>query len=455
MINNVAGGMNQMQLKRLDFQVRVRQSRQKNLGYGIAKSKLYENADSSFWSVCVFLLAALSFFWFNYIGQVLISDIMVILALPVTIVWGRHVGVSWSRESKWVLGLGLIWLLSQMLTDWVRRSPFDDYAREWAKITLTLVYFIVLYIICYKNRKRLTIAALGIACGDILGYILEPNVFASGYPWKFGVALGVTILAVLLACSLAKCWRSFLWFQVGIMITIGLINLYFGYRSMGGVCLVSAILLSSRKKMFNAWMRILVIGIAIGVIYFLYMHFVNMGYFGRAEKVEYDAQASGKYGVLLGGRSAVLAAIQAITASPVIGHGSWAHNYKYVLSMNATLSALGYQKQGGNIQSALIPAHSYLLGAWVHAGIMGAIFWAYVLVCVMRALGRPITISEPLRPLVYFVAVYLIWNIFFSPYGANTRLLAVFSMVLILSCLPSESKERSSPRAFLHRYNFI
>ena len=37
-----------------------------------------------------------------------------------------------------------------------------------------------------------------------------------------------------------------------------------------------------------------------------------------------------------------------------------------------------------------IPEHSYILGAWVSAGILGAVFWFWVFILVVRALSRSI-----------------------------------------------------------------
>jgi hypothetical protein len=96
------------------------------------------------------------------------------------------------------------------------------------------------------------------------------------------------------------------------------------------------------------------------------------------------------------------------------------------------------------MESDLIPSHSHLLGAWVESGIVGAVFWCWVLWLtggtLVRASGR-----EPLFPFFAFIALLLIWNVFFSPYGADERFTATyFIYAIILFGLYSEAGFRKT-----------
>jgi hypothetical protein len=108
------------------------------------------------------------------------------------------------------------------------------------------------------------------------------------------------------------------------------------------------------------------------------------------------------------------------------------------------MAAMGYNRQGARTDPDLIPSHSYLLGAWVESGLLGAAFWAWVLWLTMKALWRA-SGAEPRFPFLVFIAFLLVWNILFSPYGAEARFLATYS-IYVMAMLNSVSESRPSTR---------
>ena len=94
------------------------------------------------------------------------------------------------------------------------------------------------------------------------------------------------------------------------------------------------------------------------------------GFLGTAAEELYYRQ-SGPLGVLVGGRSESLVSTQAILDSPVLGHGSWAKDTKYVDLLSDRLASLGYEALPPDpADIGVIPAHSYLLGSWVEGGVL-------------------------------------------------------------------------------------
>jgi len=176
----------------------------------------------------------------------------------------------------------------------------------------------------------------------------------------------------------------------------------------------------------------------------LYGLAASSGFFGEIEQQKYESQSSGEFGLLLGGRNEFLASSQAIFDSPLIGHGSWAKDQRYVELMQSRLEQLGYEVIGVR-ESDQIPSHSYLLGSWVEAGILGALLWIWVLCLVYRSF-RAIYLS-PLRPApwVIFSALLLSWNVLFSPFGADQRLFAAYQIALIMLALRATSEPSKGP----------
>ena len=66
-------------------------------------------------------------------------------------------------------------------------------------------------------------------------------------------------------------------------------------------------------------------------------------YPGEDVQKKYQMEASGKYGVLLGGRTELLASLPAVYDSPILGHGSWAKDRIYYIGEVRALELLRYK----------------------------------------------------------------------------------------------------------------
>jgi hypothetical protein len=354
---------------------------------------------------------------------------------------------------KWFMILCSLWLASQCVTDFVRHTPFIDYSRGWSNIGMTIVNFSVVWTLLYSRVQRIAIYGWGLVVGSLLTYLIVPDEFMETYPWKFGVALPVT-LGVFLLISRTR-WRT-RWPLLAIVL-IGIVNVYLGSRNRGGVCLAAALYVAMIHSIGRTGTRVVrlrprtlfFIGAAISFtaigVFWGYQFTASKGILGPKAREEYAAQSSGEYGLLLGGRTELLASIPAIIDSPILGHGSWAKEPSYLLAERQALAFLGYSDAAqigtGELEEGLIPTHSYIFGAWVNAGIVGAVFWGWVYICVLGTLTRVYPRSVVQLPLMAFAAFSMLWDIFFSPYGASTRIIIPYYLVLLATCtriMPSQ-----------------
>jgi hypothetical protein len=392
-----------------------------------------------------FLIPALAFLYVKLGGVLYATDVCLMAAFPFVVY--RHRRWLQIKPVRMFLYLGLLWLAAQVLTDVMRHTPFEDYSRGWSKILLTLTHFATIALLIRQSQRRLILYGAGLVLGGVLTFFIAPGVYAADYPWKFGLGLPITLLVCLIAGMLARRRQIA---ALTMLAAIGAINLALGFRSLGAICAVGAIysyfLLSPRladSRLRKRQAVLAVAGLAAGVwgISAIYAHAVQSGWFGEVEQEKYEFQSSGAGGVVLGGRSAFLASSVAIIDSPLLGHGSWAKDPIYKAILFESMEELGYQKMGDEFEDDLIPSHSYLFGAWVESGIVGAVFWFWVLWIPARALicasGR-----EPLFPFFAFIGMLLIWNVLFSPYGADGRFTATyFAYAMILFALHSQAQK--------------
>lgn len=396
--------------------------------------------------VVTLLVPVTQFSEINVGGRLFMPDMLFACMLPILLMnQGQRLR---ARLPMCFILLALLWLFGQVATDIDRDTVFRDYTRGWAKIAFTLVNFCVLYLLIYGHRRRLILYAIGLTMGGLISYFVNPGIYAEELPWKFGYGESVTWFLILLAAAIGTNKRMGPYAAIGIIVSAAALNIFMGFRSLGGICFLVAgyLLLQARwgqqLAKIRTWpRRVLLIGMVLAivsvVVFQMYDYLAGSGLLGEVAQKNYILQTSGEYGLLLGGRSEVLVSSRAILDSPFLGHGSWAKDYQYSSLLNELRQQAGYIS-GVEDEEGLIPAHSHLFGAWVEAGLFGAVFWMWILSLPTRVLIRSPGMMDYLTPLMAFVAILLIWDIFFSPYGAKLRFLTPYYVVVLMTYLSAD-----------------
>ena len=386
--------------------------------------------------ILVFVIPCLLFAEVTIVGRLFAPELLMLALFPFFLLTrGR---VLWTPLPRTIILLGLLWLIGLVMTDLIRDTPFNDYARGWAKIGFTLVNFSLLYMLLHDSARRLVIFAAGLAFGGILDYYISPGLLAEGDPWKFGLGAPLTLLLVV-GAQRVFARRGRLAMPV-ILCAATAIHLAMGFRSLAGICFITAVYL------FFQWRRtqprfevspgrlaiLVVLGVTASMAFVeAYGFAARTGMLGTDAQRKYEVQAANRYGLILGGRTEILVAIVAIADSPIIGHGSWAKDAEYA-ALLFELKGYGARARMASRGKRLIPSHSYLFGAWMEAGILGAVFWFAVLWLVVRVAAHLHQMPGPLTPLIAFVCFILLWDVLFSPYGAIGRIFVPYYLVVLL-----------------------
>jgi hypothetical protein len=387
--------------------------------------------------IATFILATLWFLEVQVVGRLFVIELLFLL-ITLSVVLSKTRRQKLPPFIKQVVILAAFWLIAQIATDVYRGTPFEDYARGWAKIFFFTSNVVAIWHVTAMKERRILLFIAGYYIGELLGLIWFPNVYYEGGRWwKFGFASPVTTLMTLASLKA----RSKL-LSVIVLIGLSAFNLLLDFRSLAGACVAAAILTSyaglapgsqaarragwSRATLFLkrlSWTALA----AIVVTAFLRLY-------RSAETIELGAVVGegSRYGVErnpLYGRMEALVGLKAATDSPLIGHGSWAKNIEYALLAQSIAIDVG--KQTGPVVEDLIPTHSYLIGGWVEAGIVGAIFWLFVFVHGVKALRKSLRVIPNLVPIVSFMLINFLWAVLFSPFGAQARITAAFNIVLV------------------------
>jgi hypothetical protein len=384
--------------------------------------------------VWAFALPAISLVEVTIVGRLYLTEVLMLAILP----W------LWSakdrpRLPRWFVVLWAGWLVGQIVTDLVIGSAFDDYTRGWSAIVFTLTDFAAILVLA-ATPKRARLFALGGATGGLLMYLIVPDIRFAVDPWKwvFAGVIGVTLAVALSGSRGAR--RP--WLTVSCFALFGVANLALGFRSYGGVFLLTAGYLAIQsmfmrhgpapvRSLPSAAGRLMVLAFLVVGVLQVYDVAASQGMLGERAQAIYVEQA-GSLGVLVGGRSEVLVSAQAVIDSPIIGHGSWAKDFTYIDMLSDRLAALDYTRAASFSDLGLIPAHSYLMGSWVWAGLLGGVFWIAIAAVALWTLVSLQSSQIALAPLLVLTTFNLLWGIAFSPYSGLARLDVGFAVAMCL-----------------------
>ena len=113
----------------------------------------------------IFMLPVLNAVEIPLVGRLLLGEAVCALLLPVLLLnRGYLLG---ERFPRLFLSLAFVWLGTLALTDIARGTPFQDYARGWAKIGFFVIDFCVLYILVHGRSRYIFLLACGLAVGSL------------------------------------------------------------------------------------------------------------------------------------------------------------------------------------------------------------------------------------------------------------------------------------------------
>lgn len=389
----------------------------------------------------------------NLLGRLLLADLICIAALPFLFAMRGKMLLRGTLAK--ILVFGLLWLVAQIVTDVIRGTPVEDYTRGWAKIIVFLMNLSTIAMLIRNDVRKAMVFVIAIAIAGALRLFLGLGDFALirdsiTTSWKFGYGNLVSILAFALTGILARKARG-----SGALDTVPLgaaaVAFLFNARSMFAFTAASAIIQLFARSHRRIKTGVLIVYAAIiaavlGGLIVLYSYAASTGALGEDSRAKYEAQAAGQLG-LLGGRPEYLASTQAIIDSPIIGHGSWAKDIHYIDLMVARMAEFGLEINGDFYALPLIPTHSHILGCWVEGGIVGGLFWVYIFWLALSAFIAILRRPPPEIGLLSFVLIGFLWDILFSPFGLERRVVNAALICLVLAILKQANVQRAAARA--------
>jgi hypothetical protein len=380
------------------------------------------------------------------VGRLTFAEMLLVAALPLLAFGSR-------RPTPLVQQFYIfsaLWFLGAVVTDLVRQTPIDDVFRGWSKILFFMLNFTSIRLLVDGKRQRTLIFIFALLVAGVIRLRVQPDtselgadIFGSG--WKFGYGQLVAGASFLVAAAMLSNPMTRM-FGMALPFVDALLNLALLARNLFGLTALSALIFAMTfgRRRRNSPVYLMTIIAAVVALGWgslsIYAYAAKSGFLGLDAQNKYELQTSGTLGLLLGGRGESLASTQAIIDSPILGHGSWARDVTYVELLVTRMEEAGYEIQGDPFSEDLIPSHSHLLGAWVEAGILGAVFWTWAAWVAARGIYAVVTRPTPLSGFIIFIGLSLLWDIFFSPFGLERRVITPAWILLMI--LVTEDSER-------------
>ncbi len=432
--------------------------------------RIWNSREHFFTELGIFVLGAAGAYSINLVGSLPGDEILILPLLPVLLLTkGRR---AFRRDYLWFYVLVGAWLFGTIVGDLYLGSPLQNSIKGVARVVFFAFDFMALAILINDKPRRVIVFALSIVAVMLMIMRQFRGEFLT--QWKFGGSSSVTILALLVSSYFYV--RRRYWVCVCIAFAVAGLNLVFAFRSQIGIDLVSLALIlpifsqtrassAGRASRLRYSLKLIVLLTLAGGAAYLANQAIKFaaekGLFEESISQKFETQAGGKFGVLVGGRPETLVAIQAIRDSPIIGHGSFAVDPKYLKMKQDIAFENGYSETDSpeELEVDTIPTHSHLTMAWVESGILGGVLWIYLLVLTIRGVLVIPFLRPHFAPLYSYMLMNFVWDIIYSPFGNVNRIWAAYIVLICYFLLkkPVANRRSSSlPRGrLLYRSNRI
>lgn len=382
----------------------------------------------------IFFIGLLSLIKVRFLGTFAVAELIAFALLPFIPI-NQFVE---NKDMRRLLKYSFVWLAGVIIADLYNDSTIINSLKGSFNVVFLILLIPFLYWILYDKPQRIIYFYAGHAISSLLGFYIFKS-----YDDEFAFDV----------------WRTYAWYPVfsflaGYLYFIGkkkysycvielfaIWSLYHNSRNIFlSVTIANVLLLycniiqknTFAETLMNYRQKIpaLLVVLLIGgfIVDYSYEFAAANSYLGENAYQKYIMQKYSEIG-LASGRADFFQSLEAIKNNPLFGYGSYAldefgiHD-RWLLDHGI--------KPSDNNQVLMMPGHSYLLGAWVYSGVLGAIFWFFIISVIYKTLRNGYVIKDSrLLGVVLFMLIQMIWNILFSPFADRMPFL-IFIVLLIL-----------------------
>ena len=335
-----------------------------------------------------------------------------------------------------------LWLVGVIISDFWNDTSLEDALKGTFNVVFLIALIPFVYWALYDKPQRLMYYYAGFALSALYNFYSQKASDLDFLGFQVWRVYGFYPLAVFVASYLYYKDRHLLSYIC--IIGFGVWGLFNMSRNvfLNQTLAVVLLLYTNRFNSENIYDRIssyrqniiqlfIMLIIGFGLIDFTYETLAENGTLGESVHQKYIMQKYAKNG-LASGRGDALLSIYAISKNPIIGYGSYAKDKTNFINKHIIATGGIHTRKNNDF----IPCHSYILGTWVHTGLLGALFFFFILQYLWHIVKSGLLLydSEVVGLYMYLLMVAL-WDILFSPFDNRINLL-----FFIISLMAFEEK---------------
>lgn len=334
----------------------------------------------------------------------------------------------------------ILWMIGIIISNYYNNVSQLDFLKGVFFIIVLIIVIPPIYGLLYDKPERLVLFFLGYGFGQLLAPYTTNDVNLSEalsaevykyYAYLYAISgisyflylKGKQTISVFIRYGVSVLGLFYMARNPFLTATIALSILLFTKKSNSYNLAYSIKIYKRKMPQLFFFMTIVMLGAS-----FLYESLASNGTLGvKAQEKYYNQKLSGD-NILEGGRRETFMGIQLIKENPIWGYGSYAKDKNDEFHVRyAKEHDLEYVWTGN--QDRFLPGHSHIVGTWVQNGILGGLFWVFVLLMCWKVFTSGCLMCEPrMLCLLMFQLCAFLWDLLFSPFGDRT-----FTMFFVIT----------------------
>jgi len=385
------------------------------------------------------ILAIGSFFYFDFIGRITISELVsfgIVLFINVKEVFKKFSSLAFMFKCLF------FYLLVQIFSDIYNEVLFKDFSRGWSVIIFCLISTVILVKLFATSRSNIIF---------FLCTVIVLNIFNSstsfvfdGNPNLFKTKIIGFLNPTILLFSIYFTKNNLKFVTIVLFLFYAIFSFYFDGRSNGIIFLVATLILLMTYFKLRGFKLLFFTLCSFIFSYFtftIYIKSIESGIIIGSNSVQQFNKLNNSfspYELLKLGRGEVFIAFDAALEKPLLGYGSWAKDKGGFF--NLALAELNGHESTEEYD--FIPSHSLLFGGFLYSGIFGFFSLLFLLIHFFKIYFSRMNYfsqNDFLFPLYTYLISDMIWSMLFSPFGLLRTTFPFFAAVIIV-CLSRTNK---------------
>jgi hypothetical protein len=377
--------------------------------------------------ILVTLLLSVNGIRFRFLGDIYLGEIFALIYLVLRIFLPKF-PISTVQEKK-VIRFLLIWIFTLLFANLFHGASLTNSITSLGGAIITLALYLILieYIVPRYGFDKVFSTIL---IGQFFAALIQPYNYGLSNGWKYQYGLVVCILVVFASESFFK-KRFLIYLSV---LPLVYISLQRESRSLAGF-LVLAIILSiilNIERPYKLRIRTyFALVMSIIGIFAMYIFLAQQEILGDQELARSN-KLLGSPLKLFSGRPEIFYTFPAFLKRPFLGYGAdLTIEQSFLDYINNWITSRGIASYADIYSTSEIPVHSYLFTSLLTGGILAGLFWIFVVSIAFKEITNLSISKIKYRTTSNFIAISLIWNCLFSPWGAASRIIAAISLVYL------------------------